>query len=77
MGDKLRFEYVRAGDVLFISTAPPYPEQMTEALGDDVIARLNPTTGDIENVEVLFFSTRLSGNKLFELPVTADLRRAV
>ena len=56
--------------------APPYPEQETEELGDDVIARLNPETGDVESLEVLFFSTRLLGTDLFELPVTADLHRA-
>jgi hypothetical protein len=42
-----------------------------------VIARLNPQTGDIENIEVLFFSTRLLRSDLFELPVTADLRLAL
>jgi hypothetical protein len=38
------------------------------------VVRLNPETGEIENVEVLFFSTRLLRGDLFELPVTADLR---
>jgi hypothetical protein len=28
-------------------------------LGDEVVARLNPKTGEIENLEVMFFSTRL------------------
>jgi len=54
--------------------APPYPEQETEELGDDVIARLNPTTGEIESLEVLFFSTRLLRSDLLELPVVAELR---
>jgi uncharacterized protein YuzE len=77
MADKLSFQYDREGDVLYISKREPYPEQETEELGDDVIARVNPTTGEIENVEVLFFSTRLLRSDLFELPVSADLRRAV
>jgi len=55
----------------------PYPEQESEELGDDVIARLHPVTGEVENLEVLFFSTRLLRHDLFELPVTADLRLAV
>lgn len=46
------------------------------AEGDEVIARLNPKTGEIENLEMLFFSTRLLRSDLFELPVTADLRLA-
>lgn len=53
---------------------PYYPQQESEELGDGVIARLNPDTGDIENLEILFFSTRLLRSDLFELPVTADLR---
>jgi len=51
----------------------PIAEQEAEELGDDVIARLNPTMGEIENLEVLFFSTRLLRSDLFELPVTAEL----
>ena len=39
-----------------------------------MIARFNPTTGEIESLEVLFFSTRLLRDDLFELPVIADLR---
>ena len=54
----------------------PYPEQESEELGDEVIARLNPKTGEIEDLEVLFFSTRLLRSDLFELPITAELRLA-
>jgi len=76
MEARLTFKYDRAADILYIDTTPPYPEQETEELGDDVIARLNPTTDEVENLEVLFFSTRLLRNDLFELPVTVDLRLA-
>lgn len=74
MGAKLTFKYDRQGDILYINKTLPYPEQESEELGDEVIARLNPKTGEIENIEVLFFSTRLLRSDLFELPVTADLR---
>lgn len=76
MDAKLSFKYNRAADILYINKCQPYPEQESEELGDDVIARLNPTTGDVENVEVLFFSMRLLRDDLFELPVTADLKLA-
>jgi len=76
MEKKLIFKYDRAADILYIDKTPPYPEQETEELGDDVIARLNPCTDEIENLEVLFFSTRLLRDDLFELPVTMDLRVA-
>jgi uncharacterized protein YuzE len=74
MDAKLKFKYDREADILHIDKCPPYPEQESEEIGDEVVARLNPDTGEIENLEVLFFSTRLLRNELFELPVTADLR---
>ncbi len=76
MGAKLTFDYDREADILHIDKCSPYAEQESEELGDEVVARLNPSTGDIENLEVLFFSTRLLRGNLFELPVTADLRLA-
>ena len=76
MEAKLTFKYDRAGDIFYISKTPPYPEQESQELGDEVIARLNPKTGEIENLEVLFFSTRLLRNDSFELAITADLRLA-
>jgi uncharacterized protein YuzE len=77
MATKLTFKYDREADILHIDKCAPYAEQESEELGDEVIARLNPTTGEVENVEVLFFSTRLLRNDLFELPLTADLRLAL
>ncbi len=77
METRLRFRYDRKADILYIDQTPPYPEQETEELGDDVVARLNPATGRIETIEVLFFSTRLLRSNLFDLPIVADLRLAM
>ncbi|MBI2908727.1 MAG: DUF2283 domain-containing protein [Chloroflexi bacterium] len=77
MAEKLTFRYDREADILYIDKRAPYPEQDSEELGDEIIARLNPETGEVENLEVLFFSTRLLRGDLFELPVSADLRLAV
>ena len=74
---RLTFKYDREADILHIDKCPPYGEQESEELGDDVVARLNPSTGEIENLEVMFFSTRLLRSDLFQLPVVADLRLAV
>jgi len=76
MDAKLIFKYNRGADILYINKCQPYTEQESEELGDDVIARLNPATGAVENVEVLFFSTRLLRDDLFEIPVIADLKLA-
>jgi len=77
MEAQLSLKYDREADILYIDKRLPYPEQETEELGDDVIARLNPVTGEIESVEVLFFSTRLLRQDLVVLPITADLRLPV
>ena len=73
MEAKLKFKYDREADILHIDKCPPYREQESEELPDEIIARLNPKTGQVENLEVLFFSTRLLRSDLFELPVSADL----
>lgn len=77
MDAKLSFQYDREADILYINKRPPYAEQESEELGDDVIVRLNPVTQEIESLEILFFSTRLLRRDLLELPVQADLRLAV
>jgi uncharacterized protein YuzE len=76
MGATLKFKYDREADILHIDKRPPYREQDSEELPDEIVARLKPNTGEVENLEVLFFSTRLLRTDLFELPVTGDLRLA-
>ena len=70
----MTFKYDRKADILHVDECPPYAAQESEELGDDVVARLNPTPREVENLEVLFFSPRLLRRELFESPVTADLR---
>ena len=74
VGQKLTLEYDREADILFIGKCPAYPEQESEELEDEVIARLNPLTREVESMEILFFSTRLLRDTLVELPISADLR---
>ncbi len=76
MAEKLTFRYERIGDILYIDKCLSYVEQESEELGDDVVARFNPTSGEIENLEVLFFSKRLLDTNLMELPVIAHLKLA-
>ena len=58
MAQNLTFQYDREADILYINTVTPYAEQESDELGDEIIARLNPKTGNIENLEVLFFTSR-------------------
>ena len=76
VGAKLTFKYDREADVSHIDKRPPYAEQESQELGDEVIARLNPQTGAVENLEVLFFSTRLLRGDLFEVAIEAELHIA-
>jgi uncharacterized protein YuzE len=76
MDSKLTFRYDRVGDILYVETRPPYPEQDSEELGDEIVARVSPTTGEIEGLEVLFFSTRLLRGEQFDVPLRASLRLA-
>ncbi|MEO1068865.1 MAG: DUF2283 domain-containing protein [Cyanobacteria bacterium J06638_6] len=73
---KLTFRYDRVGDILYIDQCSPYAEQESEEIGDDVIARLNPESGAIENLEVLFFSKRVMESETLELPIGGELRLA-
>lgn len=74
MGTNLTFQYDKDADILYVNTCAPYPEQESEELDDEIIARFNPDTGDIENLEVLFFSTRLLREELFHLPISVRLQ---
>lgn len=70
----LTLDYDREGDILYISKVPPYAEQDSEEIGDEVVARLNPDTGEVETLEILFFSTRLLRSDHLELPVRTGMR---
>ena len=71
----MTFQYNnRDADILYINICEPYPEQESEELDDEIIARFNPETGEIENLEVLFFSTRLLREEMFQLPISAHLQ---
>ncbi len=77
MTEKLVLKYDQVGDILYINKCAPYAEQESEEIGDEMIARLNPVSGEVENLEILFFSKRLlNADFLLELPVIANLRLA-
>ena len=76
MAEALTFRYDRAGDILYIDKCHTYAEQESEELSDDVIARLKPTSNEVKNLEILFFSKRLLSANLLELPIIAHLKLA-
>ena len=72
METQLIVEYDRIGDILYLGKIPPYPEQETEEVEYGVVARLNPQSGEVENLEILFFSTRAASGAALRLPVLAE-----
>ncbi len=76
MASKLILEYDPVGDILHVRRCAPCVRQETDELGDDVLIRTNPDTGEIEGLEILFFTARTGSGQPLELPITALLRLA-
>ncbi|MBE7380215.1 MAG: DUF2283 domain-containing protein [Leptolyngbya sp. SIO1E4] len=76
MADRLTFRYDKVGDILYIDKCQPYPEQESEEIGDEMIARLTPDSGEVENLEILFCSQRLLNADILELPVVSNMHLA-
>lgn len=72
MEAQLIVEYDRTGDTLYLGKIPPYPEQESEEIAYGIVARLNPQSGEIENLEILFFSQRAANGDPLRLPITAE-----
>lgn len=76
MDKNLTFRYDQVGDIFYVDLCPPYAEQESEEIGDEIIARFNPDSNEMENLEILFFSKRFVEKSLFELPIIADFKLA-
>ena len=77
MEKKLTFRYDKIGDIMYVDRCPPYAEQDSDEIGDYIVARFNPSTGEVENLEILFWSRRLEKGEDLVLPIPADLHVAV
>ena len=76
MAGKLTLRYDQVGDILYIDQVPPYAEQDSEEFDNAIVVRLHPTTGEIENLEILFHLARLRSGETVELPVVGFLKLA-
>jgi hypothetical protein len=77
MDGKLAFEYDRIGDILYINKCPVYAEQASTEISSGVIARLNPVSQAVENLEILWFSRRMQQGESLELPIVVDWQLAI
>jgi hypothetical protein len=72
MAAPLIVEYDAVGDILYLGKTRPYAEQESEEIDYGVVARLNPSTGEVENLEILFFTARAKNGERLSIPVLAD-----
>jgi hypothetical protein len=75
MEGRLTFEYDPVGDILYVGKGKPYSGQESTELAFGVVARSHPQSGEIENLEILFFKQRIERGEELQLPIEADLRR--
>lgn len=73
-GKHLLVSYDCEGDILYVDKCEPYAEQESEEIEDEIVARLNPDSNEVENLAILFFSKRLMADENLVLPIDVDLR---
>lgn len=73
MANRLTIEYDQEGDILYVDFVQPYREQESDTIADMVVARMNPVTGRVENLEILCFLQTARAGESVDIPVDADL----
>ena len=73
MAKNLTIHYDKVGDILFIDRVAPYAEQDSDQIGEDVVARFNPVTRNMETLEILFFSDTVMETGRLNVPLSSDL----
>lgn len=76
MAESLTIEYDPDGDILYVNFVPTYRGQVSDMVADMVVARMNPVTGRVENLEILSFLETARAGERIELPVDKDLMPA-
>lgn len=72
----LKFHYDPVADILRIDAVPPYAEQESDEISSLVVARRNPTSKVIENIEIIGFRQRLDSGRDIDLPILAEFQAA-
>lgn len=73
MDRHLVFDYDAVGDILYVNLVKPYPTQESDMVSDFVVARSNPETGHVENLEILFFMERARRGEVIDAPIGGEL----
>jgi hypothetical protein len=69
----LNLDYDALGDILYVKVVAPHAAQEADMVSDYVVARSNPGTGHIEELEILFFLGRVRECETIDLPVSAKM----
>ena len=70
----LTIRYNQTNDTLTLEQSPSYTGQNTAEICEGVSARLNAETGEIENLEIRRFTTRMEQEGVVVLPIDTTLR---
>ena len=77
MGTEIIISYDQVGDILTIDQCRPYAGQDEDEIDEGVVVRKNQETGQIENLSILHFNSRMSKEGTIHLPVDANIRPSV
>ena len=70
----MTYSYDREGDILYVNAVEPYAAQASDEIADGVVARMNPDTGAVENLEILSFSKRFARlGDILSLPIAFSM----
>jgi hypothetical protein len=70
----LSIRYHQVIDILAIGQVHTHPGQTEAEIGENAVARMNPRTGEIENLEVRHFQAHMERDGEIVLPINATLR---
>lgn len=69
----MRIQYDKSSDTLHMDWCDPYAAQDSRSLEPGVLARINPVTQRVENLEFLDFEARFGGREGVELSLIGSL----
>lgn len=71
---KMRFYFDQEADVLYLSKGKPSKADGSSEIGEDVVARYNPSTKEITGLTILNFAKRASKKTIeYNLPFEVEL----
>ena len=69
MVTQLSFRHDVVGNIMTIEKCRPYREQDSDEIGDGVVGRMHPVTGEVESLEILFYSYHILSREPLQLKI--------